>query len=87
MLYTKNVIQPHIDYCITVWSYAPDVHYIDKVQRLQNRAVRIVSGNYDWTIRGIDIVQLLNWQTVREKLFYVAFNVQVYGRYSTLLFI
>ena len=41
--------------------------YLDKVQRLQNRAARIVSGNYDWTIRGIDIVKLLNWQTVRER--------------------
>ncbi len=58
-------MQSHIDYCITIWGYAPDVH-IGKVQRLQNRVARIVSG----TIRGIDIVKLLNWQTVRERLDY-----------------
>ncbi len=74
--------------CITVWGYAQDVH-IDKVQRLQNRAGRIVSGNYDWIIRGIDIVKLLNLQTVRERRDYFTFffNVQVYGRYSTFSFI
>ena len=29
---SKTIIQPHIDYCITVWGYGPDVH-IDKIQR------------------------------------------------------
>ena len=33
----------------------------------RNRAARIVSGNYDWIIWGIDIVKLLNWQNVRER--------------------
>ncbi len=26
-----------------------------EVQRFQNRVARIVSGNYDWSIRGIDV--------------------------------
>ncbi len=38
-----------------------------KVVDRDNRAARIVSGNYDWTTRGIDIVKVLNWQTVRER--------------------
>ncbi len=51
----KTVIQPHIDYCITVWGYVPDI-YLDKVQRIQNRK-RIITGNYDWYIRGTDFVR------------------------------
>ena len=34
----QTTIQPHIDYCITVWGYAPDIYII---QVLQNRAARI----------------------------------------------
>ncbi len=48
-------MQPHIDCCITVWGYAPDVH-IDKIQRIQCRAARLLSGVFDWNVRGIDIV-------------------------------
>ena len=35
----KTIIQPHIDYCITVWGYAPNVH-TDKIQRIQCRTAR-----------------------------------------------
>ncbi len=59
----KTVIQPRIDYCIAVWRYQPNIR-IDNAQRLQNRAARIVSGNYDWAVESTDIVKLLNWQTV-----------------------
>ncbi len=67
----KTIIQPNIDYCITVWGYATNVH-ISKVQSLQNRAARIVSGNYDWTIRGIDVVKQVKWETVEEHRDYFA---------------
>ncbi len=54
----KTIIQPNIDYCITVWGYTPNVH-INKVKRLQNKAARTVSCNYDWTFRGLEIVKQL----------------------------
>ncbi len=41
--------------------------YFDKVQRMQNRAARVVSGVYDWNLNGMDIVSQLGWQTVRER--------------------
>ena len=62
----KSIIQPHIDYCITVWGFA-DNKYINKVQSLQNRAARIITGKYDWSTRGIDLVKELGWQNVRER--------------------
>ncbi len=54
-----------------MWGYAPNVH-INKVQSLQNRAARIVSGNYDWTIRGIDVAKQLKWETVERKDYFAA---------------
>ena len=62
----QHTVQAHIDYCITVWGYAPSL-YIDRVQCLQNRAARIITGNYDRNIRGIDLVKDLGWFNVRQR--------------------
>ena len=52
-IYT-SIIQPKIDYAISIWGYTT-AHNINKVQRLQNRAARILTGNYDYVnTRGID---------------------------------
>ncbi len=40
---------------------------MSKVQRMQNMAERVVSGIYDWTLNGIDIISQLGWQTARER--------------------
>ena len=63
-------VQPHIDYCITVWGGAANI-YIVQVQRLQNKAARIITGVYDWEVRGCDLVKQLGWQTVRERCNYL----------------
>ncbi len=63
----RSIVQPHIDYCITLWGYAAN-KYIKKVQSLQNRAARIITGNFDfYTTRGITLVKKLNWQTVVQR--------------------
>lgn len=59
-------IQSIIDYCITAWGYAPGI-YLDRVQRLQNRAARIITGNYDRDVHGIDIVKDLGWFNIRQR--------------------
>ena len=38
----KSIIQPHFDYCSQVWG-CPGKVLSDKLQRLQNRAFRIIS--------------------------------------------
>ncbi len=38
----QTTVQPVIDYCITLCGYAPSTQ-VNKVQRFQNRAARIVS--------------------------------------------
>ena len=37
------------------------------VQRLQNRAARIITGNYSRDVDGIDIVKELGWMNVRQR--------------------
>ena len=65
MIY-QSTIQSVIDYCITVWGYAPSI-YLDHVQSLQNRAARIITGNYDREVRGVDLVKDLGWFNIRQR--------------------
>ena len=59
----NSIIEPHIDYCITVWGYATDIH-LNKIQRKQNRAARIITNNYDWSTSGTSLVKELGWFTI-----------------------
>ena len=47
------------------------------MQRLQNRAARIITGNFDYiNVRGIDIVKRLQWMNVIERRdYFVALTV------------
>lgn len=62
----QSIIQPHIDYCLPVWGYAPDVH-LNPIQRLQNRAARIILGNFSHEVSGTDLVKELDWFNVQER--------------------
>ena len=65
-IYT-SCIQPIIDYAICSWGFANN-SIINKVQRLQNYASRIVTGNFDYVnSRGLDIVRMLNWMNIRQR--------------------
>ena len=64
-----GIFQSIIDYCITVWGSAAR-KYLCKIQKLQNRAARLLAQNFDWNIRGIDIVRRLGWQNVKERYFF-----------------
>ena len=43
MLIYSSIIQPKFDYAITIWGYTCD-NNLHKIQRLKNRAARIVTG-------------------------------------------
>ena len=65
-IYT-SIIEPKIDYAITIWGYTT-AHNINKVQRLQNRAARILTGNFDYVnTRGIDLVKNLGLMNVTQR--------------------
>ena len=65
-IYT-SIIQPKIDYAISIWGYTT-AHNINKVQRLQHSAARILTGNYDYVYtRGIDLVKTLGLMNVSQR--------------------
>ena len=63
----KAYIQPRFDYGVTVWGCTMEYN-LDKVQRIQNLAGRIISNNFDYiNFRGLDIVRSLHLPTIRER--------------------
>ena len=65
----KLIIQPHFDYCSQVWGCLGKVLSVDKLQRLQNRAFRIISRE-GYETRSNDILNKAGFsdlQTRREQ--------------------
>ena len=63
-------IQPIIDYACSIWGNCAQADK-ELILRLQKRAARIVSGNYDYiNCRGMDILNSLNWQTLDDRRSY-----------------
>ena len=74
----ERLVQHRLDYAITLWGFTSQVNISD-VQRLQNRAVRIITGNFDYIsdVRDIDIVKRLKWMNVIEiRDYFVALTVR-----------
>ena len=62
-----SCIQPCFDYAISVWGSCSDRNK-SLLIRLQRRAARIVTGNFDYiTTRGSDLVTQLGWQTLDAR--------------------
>ena len=71
----QALVQPSFDYCSMVWGNCGEGSK-EKLQRLQNRAARVITGD-TYEIRSTDILKKLNWKTLEErrkeqKLAYVA---------------
>ena len=62
----KSLIEPHFRYCSPVWGNTGETSLIE-LQKLQNRAARIVTGSrYDQS--ALPLIRALGWPTVREIL-------------------
>ena len=68
LLQTYNTfVQPKIDYAISIWGCTTQKN-INKVQRIQNRAARIILNNFDKiNFRGINLVKTLRLPNVIER--------------------
>ena len=64
-----TLIQPHFDYCLTVWGKCAK-KYINILQRLQNRAARAVTGNFDYNISPRTLISALNWMNIETRYIY-----------------
>jgi hypothetical protein len=69
LYFYETHIQPIIDYGITLWSRT-STKSLSKIQKMQNVCSRIITNNYDYKIRGIDIVKSLKWMNVSERARY-----------------
>uniref|UniRef100_A0A090XDI9 Putative endonuclease/reverse transcriptase n=1 Tax=Ixodes ricinus TaxID=34613 RepID=A0A090XDI9_IXORI len=78
-LYLRN-IRPILEYACVLWD--PRIQYLcDDLERVQNRAARFVTGNYDYTVRSSLLKDCLGWQplkcrrfALRLKLFHNIYN-------------
>ena len=81
----NTMVQPILDYCITVWGYAPCM-YIRKIQRFQNRTARIISGNWNWEMSSLLLVKRLALFNVRGDYFMgVLMHICIYGNATNSL--
>ena len=59
------IILPYFDYCSLVWSNCSE-YLLDKLQKMQNRAGRIVTGR-PYEIATKEIFRELNWQLLADR--------------------
>ena len=65
------IIQSHIDYGLTLWGNS-SLKNLKVIQRLQNRAARVFSKNYDYNVSGESLVKRLGWMSVSERYKYLS---------------
>ena len=59
------LVQPYFDYCSLVWQNCK-LELQSKLQKLQNRAARIITGD-NWEIRSKDVLNKLNWLPLNQR--------------------
>ena len=62
----KFTLQPIFDYSCSVWGNC-SLHHRNTLFRLQKRAARIVTGNFDYNVNGSSIMNSLKWQTIDTR--------------------
>ncbi len=61
-------------YALSIWGNCNECSK-NMIFRLQKRAARIVTGNFDYiNVRGQDIMNELGWRTL-EQIFFTMFNL------------
>ena len=61
----NSLVQPYFEYCSLVWGNCCD-SLKGKLQKLQNRAARVITGD-SYDTRSKDILQKLNWKNLSER--------------------
>lgn len=66
----SSTIEPAIDYLSTIWGHV-SVGNINKAQRVQNMAARIITGTFDFiNVRGLEVVNDLGWNDFQARTQY-----------------
>ena len=51
---------------MTVWGFTSNKN-LNIIQKFQNRAARIITNNFNWDIRGVNIVKDLGWLNIKQR--------------------
>ena len=62
----KSLVEPYFRFCCPVWGVC-GITALDKLQKLQNRAARIVT-NSPYNASALPIIRKLGWQTVNDLI-------------------
>ena len=62
----KGIVEPHFNYCCSVWGSCGTTR-LNKLQILQNRAARIVTG-VDFDTSAAPLIQDLGWPTIGQLI-------------------
>ena len=61
----NTLVLPHFDYCCTLWDVCSDGH-IARLQKLQNRGLRIILGCH-YRTHISEMLTTLKWLNVRQR--------------------
>ena len=61
----QSIVEPYFDYCSIVWNGIGD-NLADKLQKLQNRAARVITGA-DYLTPTNEILNKLGWSNLKER--------------------
>ena len=61
----QSIVEPYLDYCSIVWNGIGD-NLADKLQKLQNRAARVITGA-DYLTPTNEILNKLGWSNLKER--------------------
>lgn len=64
-----TLIQSRLDYCLSLWGNCAQKH-LGLLQRVQNRAARILTNNFDIDISGKQIVHDIGWMNMEKRCQY-----------------
>jgi hypothetical protein len=59
------LVQPYFDYCSPLWDNCGS-GLREKLQRLQNRAARVITGS-TFDIRSVDALNMLGWESLDQR--------------------
>ena len=60
----RGIVEPHFRYCCSVWGRCGKTQ-LDNLQKLQNRAARIVT-NSSFRVSAADLIKRLGWPTISD---------------------
>ena len=66
------MVQPYFDYSITICGSCSK-SLICSVQKLQNKAARVVTGNADFNFSVSDMIKQLGWMNISKRFNYFMF--------------